>query len=104
MISYAPFSQMCIHVHVYIDICHYQNKQYQKVHVKERGFPFFFRILEKSSSTKDCRALTKKEGGEYEYIHEYRVTNTNTVFALVFRLFKQVTIRVYRGSPTKEYL
>ena len=24
------------------------------------------------------RALTNTVGGEYEYIHEYRVTNTNT--------------------------
>ena len=39
-----------------------------------------------------ARALTNTVGGEYEYIHEYRVTNTNTVFALVFRSFKQNVI------------
>ena len=38
------------------------------------------------------RALTNTVGGEYEYIHKYRVMNTNTVFALVFRSFKQNVI------------
>ena len=42
--------------------------------------------------TSVSRALTNTVGGEYEYIHEYRVTNTNTVFALVFRSFKQNVI------------
>ena len=36
-----------------------------------------------------ARALTNTVGGDYEYIHEYRVMNINTVFALVFRSFKQ---------------
>ena len=69
------------------------------------------------------RAATNTVGGEYEYIHEYTVTNTNTNIRrmaandLKTRIYKCVysntiriaairgaaSIQVYRGSPRPTY-
>ena len=45
------------------------------------------------------RAFTNTVGGEYEYIHKYRVTNTNTKYSLS----KQYTMCTFFADQTRGF-